>query len=162
MSSQATAIEREYPNLYHYSKKPLARVESRDPSEEGCGYAKPAGFWVSVDDDFGWPQWCKGEEYCDDLGIRHHIALAEPQRLLWICTEDDLDLFDETFGEDTRYRSREIIWPLVADQFAGVVITPYQWSRRLEIGWYYGWDCASGIIWDASVIGKITVLGEQK
>ena len=31
-------------------------------------------------------------------------------------------------------------------------ITPYQWELRFELDWYYGWDVASGCVWNLSVI----------
>ncbi len=53
-----------------------------------------------------------------------------------------------------------IDWIKVAKQYAGLIIAPYQWGYRLEPGthWYYGWDCASGCIWDASVIERIEAI----
>lgn len=37
-------------------------------------------------------------------------------------------------------------------------ITPYCWPARMDpdLIWYYGWDCASGCIWDASTIHQVT------
>jgi hypothetical protein len=28
---------------------------------------------------------------------------------------------------------------------------------RMGLMWYYGWDCASGCIWDTSVIERVTL-----
>lgn len=50
-----------------------------------------------------------------------------------------------------------INWPMVADRYQGIVIAPYLWSRRMDGGlWYYGWDCASGCIWDAAAVASVT------
>ena len=156
------------PELFHYSQNIVTSVESRDPSKRGSGCYKPAGFWVSVDEpdedgeSYGWPAWCESEDYClDRLGVRHRVDLINAERLLWITTADDLSWFDNIFGEVGPY-NREINWPLVADQFAGVVIAPYQRSKRFDIDWYYGWDCASGIIWDASIVRRITQVLQQQ
>ena len=58
-----------------------------------------------------------------------------------------------------KWRDRCINWRAVAGDYAGLIITPYQWSRRLEpYSWYYGWDCASGCIWDPSAITDIKLI----
>ena len=45
----------------------------------------------------------------------------------------------------------------------GIIISPYQWDCRLalESGWYYGWDCSSGCIWDISCIQDFIFLEEN-
>ena len=158
------------PELFHYSRNIVKEVESRDVAdhEEGWRTDKPNGFWVSIDEpdedgeSYGWPVWCEAESFAlDRLAVRHRVDILDTERLLWITTESDLIWFDKTFGRKGKY-DREINWPLVADQFAGIVIAPYQWSQRFDLHWYYGWDCASGAIWDASVVQKITVLQRQE
>ena len=47
--------------------------------------------------------------------------------------------------------AKEPIWPgVAAEGWAGIEIAPYIWARRLDgpARWYYGWDAASGCIWD--------------
>jgi hypothetical protein len=49
----------------------------------------------------------------------------------------------------------QINWKEVQDKYDGIIITPYQWSCRLmnpTTSWYYGWDCASGCIWNTKCI----------
>lgn len=50
-----------------------------------------------------------------------------------------------------------IMWPKVAKEYQGIIISPYQWERRDFFGtfWYSGWDCASGCIWDKEAIKSI-------
>lgn len=48
--------------------------------------------------------------------------------------------------------TRSIDWLRVKTQYGGIEIAPYQWKRRLSSFWYYGWDCASGAIWDRDVL----------
>ena len=40
-------------------------------------------------------------------------------------------------------------WKLIAQEFDGIEIAPYQWEIRMDYNffWYYGWDCASGCLW---------------
>lgn len=44
-----------------------------------------------------------------------------------------------------------IRWPLVASLYDGILIPRYLWSIRFR-NWYYGWDCASGCVWNTDVI----------
>jgi hypothetical protein len=52
----------------------------------------------------------------------------------------------------------EIDWYRVAEQYDGIIITPYIYERRLTeyTTWYYSWDCASGCIWNGKAIANIT------
>ena len=45
-----------------------------------------------------------------------------------------------------------IDWKKAARKYGGLIITPYQWDMRFELLWYYGWDCASGVIWGTKQI----------
>ena len=47
-----------------------------------------------------------------------------------------------------------IDWHAVAQAYAGIEIAPYCWSLRFEYEflWYYGWDCASGCVWELSAV----------
>lgn len=150
-----------YPQLTHYSKKPLGKARSvrqqRDPSD------KPTGLWVSDDAEYGgeamgWPHWCESESFAlDRLRHRQVVSLAAPERLLWLGSVPEIDDFHREVSEPVYRDYRVIRWDRVAEKWAGIVITPYQWARRLDgpARWYYGWDCASGCIWDASVIASI-------
>ena len=48
-------------------------------------------------------------------------------------------------------------WVRVIQRWHGLIITPYQWDCRLDHDcfWYYGWDCASGVIWEPTAIGSV-------
>lgn len=32
---------------------------------------------------------------------------------------------------------------------------PYRFDRRFSTIWYYGWDCASGVIWNLDAVADI-------
>lgn len=55
-----------------------------------------------------------------------------------------------------------IDWPRVeADGFHGIEISPYLWKRRLEGGmWYYGWDCAAGVIWNKAAVHSVELIAK--
>lgn len=116
---------------------------------------KPEGIWYEVDGD--WRRWNDAEGYFDSLTMTLHRVELGDERMLYITTVDELDAFTAQYGviEYVRHPfeakplrlERGIEWSRVADEYDGIEIAPYQWSRRLELSWYYGWDCASGVIW---------------
>ena len=63
---------------------------------------------------------------------------------------DSLQKLDEFHVRFPKARPiRSIDWVKVRKLYDGVEIAPYQYKRRLHpnFSWYYGWDCASGVIW---------------
>lgn len=141
------------PRLIHYSDTPLLTVHSvqQEPS-----YVKPRGLWVSVEGSDDWKEWCMGEEFrLDHLASPHEIILAPTANILRLTNVAELDDFDEHWGVGDDSVMAAIDWVSVAQSYQGIIIAPYIWERRLELMWYYGWDCASGCIWDASAIEHI-------
>ena len=57
-----------------------------------------------------------------------------------------------------------IDWPRVANDYAGIEICPYLSSKRNDDDsfWYYGWDVASGCVWDPSGIKELIKAGDCK
>jgi hypothetical protein len=112
----------------------------------------------------------------------HKVELKKNARILYIRTDKQLlaftkkyelkdgsinkvlreshERFNEMNPELTKFMHErkptiwEIDWPRVASKYQGIVITPYLWNLRLHnyTQWYYGWDCASGCIWDHKAI----------
>lgn len=158
----------QFPELFHYSKSPVGEIVSRKQADSKKKW-KPYGLWVSVDapgpdgESAGWPAWCHAEQFgLENLAVKHRVKLVEPSRLLWITTGNGLEEFTAKYSKPN---SKEpfieiylIDWDRVAADYPGVVIAPYQWSHRLDLMWYYGWDCASGCIWDASAIERIELV----
>lgn len=166
--------------LVHFSGEPVAaprstdRATQPDPNERDLHF-KPRGLWVSDEDtdaEIGWLEWSKGESFrLDSFKHAYEVTLTdEPGAILYLRSVGDIDQFTQTYGiipewrrkldavmplyDDGRQRYDYCDWPRVASLFKGIVITPYQWERRLhsEAAWYYTWDCASGCIWDATAI----------
>jgi hypothetical protein len=149
--------------LFHHS---LNRLERFDPElllrVQTVTY-KPRGLWVSdADAEDNWQDWCVGERFrLGALRNRHLVTLHEGANVLRIATTTELDWFTRGYSRapefaagDPFWEGHYIDWPEVTGQWDGIVITPYLWQRRLGEGcfWYYGWDCASGCIWNARAI----------
>ena len=143
--------------LIHYSKKPLTSIHSTNQLDKA--HNKPHGLWVSVKGDMDWKEWCTSEEFSqDNFECETEITLADKHDILLLDTPHQIDCF--------HFEHRKLLtpdmpdfwyidWAHVATIYQGIIIAPYQWSRRLEgdaHNWYYGWDCASGCIWDHTAI----------
>lgn len=78
-----------------------------------------------------------------------------------LCIGDPLLLeafgrrFDHTAARRFTYPYHQLDWPAVVSLYQGIVITPYQWSLRHKLTWYYGWDCASACVWDLSAVESV-------
>lgn len=154
--------------LLHYSGKPLGDVLSCGQDLRLASYAKPHGLWVSVEGSDDWPHWCQSEDFrVDSLRVVHEIVLGLDAKVLRLACVEELDAFAREFGAfdstipNTMFAiGHAIDWPRVAQKYQGIIIAPYIWERRLQAMWYYGWDCASGCIWDASAIASVALLVE--
>lgn len=157
--------------LIHYTDKPLLAVRSvEQDGHGGKRFDKPQGLWVSVKGEDDWAHWCAAESF--GIGsLAYRITLTENAKILRLYSAEQIDSFTMRYlftppgwplalASDAGFN---IDWPAVARGFQGIVISPYIWERRLASGcsWYYGWDCASGCIWDATAIASIRQLGRN-
>jgi hypothetical protein len=140
------------------------------PKPEKDYYFKPHGLWVSDEDDYGWSHWCTAEEFSlDRLMYEHLVELYPVNNILFIRSVEELDKFHDRYSIDIikdwipHYPSRKdwLDWPQVYPLWQGIIITPYLWERRMDYMWYYGWDCASGCIWDLSAIRSFQPILKQ-
>jgi len=152
--------------LIHYSKEPLTKVYSRPHSEESVGCYKTAGLWVSVEGPDDWVAWCRSEQWgLENLKHATEIILSPSAKILHLSSVKDIDDFSDRFcigGPPLWHQG--IDWPTVRTLYQGLIIAPYCWSRRLadHTGWYYGWDCASGVIWDAAAVAELRPVLERQ
>lgn len=156
--------------LLHYSNTPVATVYSVEQKVGVPRYRhdKPTGLWVSVEGEDDWRTWCESESFGNPSAqVCHEVTLSPGAKILRIATEGALREFSHTFGFERYPRLPEypdhvnvagIAWDHLSHCYQGIIIAPYQWECRLDdrVGWYYGWDCASGCIWDASAVATIT------
>lgn len=160
-------------NLYHYTTKvltPMSKFRQFNLLEDGsCKKQvkgmKPVGFWLSVEDE--WEQWCKSEQFMEhSLARKYKVQLSKDANILHLKSELDIDMFTKKykyFGDDSpnnlipTFHVYDIDWAKVEEKYDGIIIEPYCWSRRLASHtiWYYGWDVASGCIWNLNVIESV-------
>lgn len=153
------------PALTHYSHEHVTAVQPGYEQRPDAG-AKPRGFWVSVDEgERGWADFCRADGWSlHGLEFVHDVRLRADANVLVLSSAWDLDEFTEGYGvpfpKPGPYASTYILWHRVAALYSGIIIAPYIYARRLDgraSDWYHGWDCASGCIWDVSVIESITL-----
>jgi len=125
----------------HMSKQPM-ELEQRSYNQD-TGF-KPNGFWYGFGQE--WINWCKSEmpewvgKYIYEVNINN-------SNILRINTFNELIEFNQKYAVDTRGMS-QIDWKKVTNEYDGIEINPYQYKARLKLLWYYGWDIASGCIWN--------------
>lgn len=156
--------------LLHHSDVPLHErfdPTRRRPMEPSF---KPLGLWLSVEGEDDWRSWCEGEEYgLENLVHTSVVELRADATIIRLVSAADLDEFTATYRVAPRWATSLppnlldtgttlytlIDWPRVAEVAQGIVIAPYVWARRLDLMWYYGWDCASGCLWDLSCVAAV-------
>lgn len=139
------------------------------PRSDRDAYFKPCGLWVSDEDDYGWSKWCTSEEFQPDgLKYAHLVELYPDNNVLFLRSVEELDYFHKQFAThigdfEKKYRRKPtwLNWTNVYPLWQGIIITPYLWERRMDYMWYYGWDCASGCIWDLHAIRTFQPLFKQ-
>lgn len=144
--------------LIHFSAEPLAGIWP--VMQQPQASFKPKGLWVSDEDEYGWREWCRDNDWGDGLAVAHEIEPTDEARLLTITSAAAIDEFTAIYGTSDRL-SCWIDWAAVASTYQGILITPYIYERRLSYespSWYYPWDCASGCIWDTDAIAGFRVV----
>lgn len=165
--------------LEHYSDKPLdwPPRDYKQAHYKRDGNGKPSGLWVSVKGEYDWPWWCRAEDFDPEgLAVRQIVRLAEDANVVLIKGENQLLAFDAEYGVEWRltpdFALHRIDWQRVAKDCDGIIIAPYVWSCRLPMtwggarkrvsDWYYGWDCASGCIWNGKAISAFEAVEQEE
>lgn len=155
--------------LLHYNAQPVSLDRSRVYDQREQRGNKPNGLWLSVSGEDDWECWCR-ENGFGIGGYVHRATLQADANVLWLRTAADIDQFHLDWSEKSYWTGGtaplsdeyvrmhwEVNWQNVAQRYDGIMIAPYQWSRRLGGPfWYYGWDCASGCIWQLDAVASFT------
>ena len=139
----------------HLSHKPI--TELRDRRKDLYPERKPVGFWYNVDGD--WEGWVRDRGIYAPNARRYRVEL-KPRTLLRIRTHAGIQQFFRRYkapgcGPAMSIIAGGIDWPRVAERWAGIEIAPYlgMGEHHEWLQWYYGWDVASGCVWDPPAAG---------
>jgi hypothetical protein len=114
---------------------------------------KPVGLWYAF--GLAWFEWCLSEQPDWVTPFWHEILLAKDAEILKIGTSKELRDFSEKYRVHHSMGIRTLDWDGVAKEFMGIEINPYIWKERFALVWYYGWDVASGCVWDGRAIEEL-------
>lgn len=144
--------------LSHFTERPFELYPQKRYPKLING--KPHGLWLSDEYDYGWKQWCQDNEFrletlaCQqdfECNLENWLVLKTCKEILQFTEQyryrDEINLFRSEFF---------INWPEIQKQYGGILITPYQWAIRMDLMWYYGWDCASACVWDLTTIKPVS------
>lgn len=122
---------------------------------------KPYGLWYAFGDS--WIEWIK-TEMPDRLKEYYYKLEVDTSKILQISSPNELLDFTEEFKDAKKYDSFYIDWKKVAEKYSGIEINPYIWEMRMSdyTSWYYGWDVASGCVWDRKAVKKIEKIQSPK
>src|ERR1017187_6548996 len=119
------------PRLLHHSHTPVTKVRSislTDQKELDGGLFKPRGLWVSVEGEYNWMSWCQDNEWSLGKHITE-IMLHPDANVLWIKSMPAFDKFHTKYSTNmiahSSYKRDVIDWTVVAQEYQGVIITPY-------------------------------------
>lgn len=132
----------------HLSKYPIYKIEKRQYIQKSDD--KPNGFWYGFGDK--WIDWAEvaGPEY---KGKYVYEVDIKSSSIL------EIKNYPEIIEFTRKYRSRKQIipgiifsidWQKIELKYDGIEINPYigQARNNEKTIWYYGWDVASGCIWN--------------
>jgi len=129
--------------------------------------SKPSGLWYGIADS--WINWCLSEDFG---GIHEYIydVVIDENKILTIDNIPDFEKFEKDHYDIPGWAKHlhpnwnfnrqffdSMNYSRVAENFGGIEISPYQWDKRLKSMWYYGWDCASGCIWNPDAIKSLNL-----
>ena len=148
--------------LVHYAYGPLGEIEDR--AQDSTKPFKPKGLWLSVEDGYGWREWCEAEEFSGSWDHIYEITLAPGANVLHLKDPTDIDFFTKEWLSEPMNVLGLVMpgypdWVRIAEQYDGIMIAPYQWGCKFghDCFWYYSWDCSSACIWNESAIADVTL-----
>lgn len=126
----------------------------KDLKRDNRGINKPDfGLWASpVDTDFGWKDWCEGEEFhLDRLDKRFTFTLSEDAKILTVRGLDDVK--DYTSYIDERITLFKVLdFDRIMRRFDGMELIHEDRYSELHDSFFYTWDCDSIVIWNPQVL----------
>jgi hypothetical protein len=130
---------------------------------------KPRGFWYAFDDS--WVSWAK-ENMNWLMGDYLYEVKVHSTNILSLSTYDELVQLTKEYKCSFSCDRIGLFmdWRRFSEKYDGIEINPYIWKARLEFMWYYGWDVASGCIWNLDKVELVPlddktkglIVGEQR
>lgn len=124
---------------------------------------KPSGLWYSV--GTAWFDWAKDNLWDESQSAHKRILYKlkiDKTNILVLNNYKAIIDFTKTYITCNNLPLKTIIWPLVAEKYAGIELNPYDRYYRydtpcpeVDLFWLYGWDVSSGVIWDLSIIKEV-------
>ncbi len=123
---------------------------------------KPVGLWYS----FGleWLDFIidSGMDFYLDKKLHTFLIDTNELKILKISNIEEMGNFFNEFKENNDYSNllslrniAGIDWIKVSEIYDGIEIYPYLYEGRRKHNWYYGWDVASGCIWNTEKLKHI-------
>lgn len=112
---------------------------------------KPNGLWYGI--GTSWIDWVRSEMPGMERDYVYLLEVDESKMKI-IKNYEELVEFENEYREYNLPGTKlaYIDWRRVSEKYGGIEIAPYIWKARNTHFWYYGWDVASGCIWEDSVI----------
>ena len=145
----------------HMSKTPIAL---RNVSISQKTDMKPKGLWYGFGN--AWLEWVRSEMPDWEGNHIYHVIFPDSKNMLKIknvleimeftkeysITNDKLrDYFGDGLAQAYGiHQTMYIDWEKVSKKYEGIEIYPYLYNARNQLMWYYGWDVASGCVWNFS------------
>ncbi len=137
---------------------------------------KPDGLWYECQDGSSesWETFCTWNltDGANRYDSTYNVVLKDDgYYILHITNESDFEKFQKMYSvnhpadpDGTKGFDKVIDWPRVAEHYAGIEICPYLSNKRHDDDafWYYGWDVASGCVWDPKGIEELVKAGDCK
>lgn len=156
--------------LSNFSDNKIKEIYSVDqhPSSDKTNRIlwKPQGLFLSVDGDCDWEWWCEVEGFRNTKAqYKYQINFKPDAKVLYLTTVEEIIAFTEKYSTIEIYPGaldRYPDWERLAQEYQAIIIAPYQWSLRMEMMWYYTWDCASGVVWDKDAVESFKLVRKPR
>jgi hypothetical protein len=156
--------------LVHYANEKFSLEPKEYAQSELSWQAKPNGLWFSVEGPYDWKWWCTGENFnLENLAVSYELKLKENAKILYLETETEILEMAEKYPFKTRTwdadsDTYQLNWNDIKKEYQGIIIPQYLWACRMSQNscWYYGWDCASGCIWDLDCIEEFKLMEKNE
>ena len=124
-----------------------------DVKQQAGPWMKPNGLWYACGDE-----WIRFDHGLQNAKYLYKIELDYSKILR--LTQKDVKAFEKEYGVNKGNPSMKMVvidWKKVSERYGGIEICPYMPKIR-EHFWYYGWDVASGCIWDKDSIKDVSLV----